>query len=27
VLAPIEVWKYSKGQIVTYRMEYQVPKE
>ena len=27
VLAPIEVWKYSKGKIVTYRMEYQVPKE
>ncbi len=27
VLAPIEVWKYSNGKIVTYRMEYQVPKE
>lgn len=27
VLAPIEIWKYSKGAIVTYRMEYQIPEE
>lgn len=27
VLAPIEIWKYSKGAIVTYRIEYQIPEE
>jgi ABC-type branched-subunit amino acid transport system substrate-binding protein len=27
VEAPIEVWKYSDGKIVTYRMEYQIPEE
>ncbi|MBL0714619.1 MAG: ABC transporter substrate-binding protein [Desulfosarcina sp.] len=27
VLAPIEIWKYSKGAIVTYSIEYQIPKE
>ena len=27
VLAPIEVWRYSKGKIVTYRVEYQIPEE
>jgi hypothetical protein len=24
VVAPIEIWRFSKGKIVTYRMEYQV---
>jgi hypothetical protein len=27
VVAPIEIWRFSKGRIVTYRMEYQIPKE
>lgn len=27
VITPIEVWKYSKGKIVTVRMEYEIPKE
>lgn len=27
VLAPIEVWRFSKGKIVTYRMEYQIAQE
>jgi ABC-type branched-subunit amino acid transport system substrate-binding protein len=27
VLAPIEIWKYSKGAIVTYRIEYQISEE
>ena len=27
VIAPIEIWKYSKGAIVTYRVEYQIPEE
>lgn len=27
VVTPIEVWRYSKGKIVTYRMEYQIPGE
>jgi ABC-type branched-subunit amino acid transport system substrate-binding protein len=27
VLAPIEIWKFAKGKIVTYRMEYQIPEE
>ena len=27
VLAPIEVWRYSKGKIVTHRVEYQIPEE
>ncbi|MCP4114343.1 MAG: ABC transporter substrate-binding protein [Desulfobacteraceae bacterium] len=27
VLAPIEVWKFSKGKIVTVRVEYQIPEE
>ncbi len=27
VITPIEVWKYSKGKIVTVRMEYEVPTE
>lgn len=27
VITPIEIWKYSKGKIVTVRMEYEVPKE
>jgi branched-chain amino acid transport system substrate-binding protein len=27
VTTPIEIWKYSKGQIVTVRMEYDIPKE
>jgi ABC-type branched-subunit amino acid transport system substrate-binding protein len=27
VVAPIEIWKFSNGSIVTYRMEYQIPKE
>lgn len=27
VLAPIEVWRYSKGKIVTVRVEYQIPEE
>jgi len=27
VRTPIEVWKYSKGKIVTVRMEYDIPKE
>jgi hypothetical protein len=27
VIAPIEIWKYVDGKIVTYSMEYQVPEE
>jgi ABC-type branched-subunit amino acid transport system substrate-binding protein len=27
VLAPIEVWRYSKGKIVTHRVDYQIPQE
>ncbi len=27
VVAPIEIWKFSAGRIVTYRMEYQIPAE
>jgi branched-chain amino acid transport system substrate-binding protein len=27
VRTPIEIWKYSKGKIVTVRMEYVIPKE
>ena len=27
VVAPIEIWRFSMGKIVTYRMEYQIPKE
>jgi len=27
VMAPIELWKFSRGQTVTYRMEYQIPEE
>ena len=27
VLAPIEIWRYSKGTIVTYRIEYQISEE
>jgi len=27
VIAPIELWRFSKGEIVTYRMEYQIPEE
>ena len=27
VEAPIEIWRFSRGKIVTYRMEYQIPKE
>lgn len=27
VVAPIEIWKFSQGTIVTYRMEYQVSEE
>jgi ABC-type branched-subunit amino acid transport system substrate-binding protein len=27
VVTPIEVWKFSKGKIVTYRMEYQIFEE
>jgi ABC-type branched-subunit amino acid transport system substrate-binding protein len=27
VVTPIEVWRFSKGKIVTYRMEYQIPEE
>lgn len=27
VITPIEVWQYAGGQIVTFRMEYQVPEE
>ncbi len=27
VLAPIEVWKYSNGKVVTVRVEYQIPEE
>lgn len=27
VVAPIEIWRFSLGKIVTYRMEYQIPKE
>lgn len=27
VIAPIEVWRFSKGKIVTYRVEYQITEE
>jgi len=27
VTTPIEIWKYSKGEIITVRMEYDIPKE
>jgi branched-chain amino acid transport system substrate-binding protein len=27
VITPIEVWKYSKGNIMTVRIEYDVSKE
>ncbi|MBI9092367.1 MAG: ABC transporter substrate-binding protein [Desulfobacterium sp.] len=27
VLAPIEVWRYSQGKVVTVRVEYQIPEE
>jgi hypothetical protein len=27
VVAPIEIWRFSLGKIVTYRMEYQISKE
>ncbi|MFO8164105.1 MAG: ABC transporter substrate-binding protein [Desulfatiglandales bacterium] len=27
VIAPIELWRFSNGEIVTYRMEYQIPEE
>ncbi|MDM8552004.1 ABC transporter substrate-binding protein [Desulfobacterales bacterium HSG2] len=27
VVAPIEIWKFSGGKIVTYRVEYQIPEE
>jgi len=27
VTTPIEIWKYSKGKIITVRMEYDIPKE
>ncbi len=27
VITPIEIWKYKKGNIVTVRLEYEVPKE
>jgi ABC-type branched-subunit amino acid transport system substrate-binding protein len=27
VIAPIELWRFSKGEIVTYRMEYQIPEQ
>ena len=27
VEAPIEVWQFAANKIVTFRMEYQVPKE
>jgi ABC-type branched-subunit amino acid transport system substrate-binding protein len=27
VLAPIEIWKFTEGKIVTYRMEYQIAEE
>ncbi len=27
VITPIEIWKFSQGKIVTYRMEYQVSEE
>ena len=27
VIAPIEIWKYVDGKIVTYSVEYQVPEE
>jgi hypothetical protein len=27
VLAPIEVWRFTKGKISTYRMEYVVGQE
>ncbi|RLA84093.1 MAG: amino acid ABC transporter substrate-binding protein [Deltaproteobacteria bacterium] len=27
VITPIEIWKYTKGKIVTVRLEYEIPKE
>lgn len=27
VVTPIEIWKFSNGKIITYRMEYQIPAE
>ena len=27
VMAPIEIWRFSMGKIVTYRMEYQIEPE
>ena len=27
VIAPIEIWRFSKGKIVTYRIEYQTAEE
>jgi hypothetical protein len=27
VITPIEVWQYKGGDIVTVRLEYQIPKE
>ncbi len=27
VIAPIEIWKFADGKIVTYSMEYQIPEE